>query len=86
MTLLGCIADDLTGATDLAGLLARSGVSALTISCWGIAAYTLIQVLLALNLGPWDVFLWALFGAVGTSAISVLTICSTSARVSPSSP
>ena len=26
MTLLGCIADDFTGATDLAGLLARSGV------------------------------------------------------------
>ena len=26
-TLLGCIADDFTGATDLAGLLARSGVS-----------------------------------------------------------
>ena len=25
-TLLGCIADDFTGATDLAGLLARSGV------------------------------------------------------------
>ena len=24
-TLLGCIADDFTGATDLAGLLARSG-------------------------------------------------------------
>ena len=27
MTILGCIADDFTGATDLAGLLARSGVS-----------------------------------------------------------
>ena len=27
-TLLGCIADDFTGATDLAGLLARSGVPA----------------------------------------------------------
>ena len=26
-TILGCIADDFTGATDLAGLLARSGVS-----------------------------------------------------------
>ena len=26
MTVLGCIADDFTGATDLAGLLARSGV------------------------------------------------------------
>ena len=26
MTLLGAIADDFTGATDLAGLLARSGV------------------------------------------------------------
>lgn len=25
-TVLGCIADDFTGATDLAGLLARSGV------------------------------------------------------------
>ena len=25
-TLLGCIADDFTGATDLAGLLARSGI------------------------------------------------------------
>ena len=25
-TLLGCIADDFTGATDIAGLLARSGV------------------------------------------------------------
>ena len=26
MTVLGCIADDFTGATDLAGLLARSGM------------------------------------------------------------
>ena len=25
-TILGCIADDFTGATDLAGLLARAGV------------------------------------------------------------
>lgn len=25
-TVLGCIADDFTGATDLAGLLARAGV------------------------------------------------------------
>lgn len=33
-TLLGCIADDFTGATDIAGLLARSGVQVSLRACF----------------------------------------------------
>lgn len=53
--------------------LARGGVPVLTISYWGIGAYTVTQILLALNLGPWDMWLWAGFGFVGTSAILIFT-------------
>ncbi len=53
--------------------LARAGVSALTVSYWGIAAYTALQFLLAANLGPFDVVLWAMFGFVGASAILIFT-------------
>ena len=38
-TLLGAIADDFTGATDLAGLLARSGRSSL-FTDWGAGCAT----------------------------------------------